>query len=291
LTLATSIVVAACGGQSPSAPTASSGATPATSARAPVQIKVLTFNIQHGLDGSGRYNLQRAIDTIARIQPDVVGLQELTRNHPSYACEDQPAGLSAGLRAATGQRWEVTYQQEWFTPDVSCQASGRGDGPETEGLALITRGLMSSPAMTPLFNSRIGLQISLTEAYRLPVVVTHLINGTNEHATRARQAGQLAAWAGGFGEPQIVLGDFNSAPEFDDLSPFFANYRDAWVEATKMGRATGNGITHKSVRIDYIFYKPGGSLTLQSAEVVETRPLIGVEASDHKPLLATFTIR
>jgi endonuclease/exonuclease/phosphatase (EEP) superfamily protein YafD len=58
-----------------------------------------------------------------------------------------------------------------------------------------------------------------------------------------------------------------------------------------MGRATGNGITHKSVRIDYIFYKPGGSLTLQSAEVVETKPLIGVEASDHKPLLATFTIR
>ena len=42
-------------------------------------LKVMTFNIQHGIDGSSKYNLQRAIDVIARIQPDIVGLQEVTR--------------------------------------------------------------------------------------------------------------------------------------------------------------------------------------------------------------------
>ena len=50
---------------------------------APAGVKVMTFNIQHGIDGSQRYHLQTAIDTIARIDPDIVGVEELTRNHPA----------------------------------------------------------------------------------------------------------------------------------------------------------------------------------------------------------------
>ena len=42
-------------------------------AAAPGGLKVMTFNIQHGIDGSDRYNLQRSIDTIAKIEPDLVG--------------------------------------------------------------------------------------------------------------------------------------------------------------------------------------------------------------------------
>ena len=69
----------------------------------PVGWKVMTFNIQHGIDRSHKYNLQRAIDTIARVQPDLVGLQEVTRNHPYYNCDDQPARIAEGLKAATGR--------------------------------------------------------------------------------------------------------------------------------------------------------------------------------------------
>jgi len=31
-----------------------------------------------------------------------VGLREVTRSHPSYACDDQPARIAAGLKTATG---------------------------------------------------------------------------------------------------------------------------------------------------------------------------------------------
>ena len=48
----------------------------------PAGLKVMTFNIQHGIDGSLSYNLQRAIDAIAKIQPDLVALQEVPQNHP-----------------------------------------------------------------------------------------------------------------------------------------------------------------------------------------------------------------
>jgi len=31
-----------------------------------------------------------------------VGLREVTRSHPSYACDDQPARIAAGVKTATG---------------------------------------------------------------------------------------------------------------------------------------------------------------------------------------------
>jgi endonuclease/exonuclease/phosphatase family metal-dependent hydrolase len=251
----------------------------------------MTFNIQHGIDGTSRYNLQRAIDTIARVQPDIVGLQEVTRNHPSYGCDDQPALIASGLRGASGQQWDAAYEQEWFTPDVSCQKSGRGTGPETEGLVLLTRRSMSTPASMPLPDSRIGLQVGIRDAYGLPVVVTHLTSGGSQSSTRGQQLDRLLGWARGFGEPLIVMGDFNAGPDAPELQAPLAGYRDAWAEAVKLGRAVGSGLSHGSMRVDYIFYRPGASLTLESAEVVDTRALIGVMASDHQPVVATFTVR
>ena len=278
----------ACGGSgSPSAnPIASSSPV-----RAPVPVRVMTFNIQHGIDGTDKYNLQRAIDTIARVGPDIVGLQEVTRNHPFYACDDQPARIASGVQAATGQRWDATYQQEWFTPDVSCQASGRGSGPETEGLVLLTRRSTGTAAMIALPDSRIGYATVLNDAYRLPLAVTHLSSGAAKASMRTQQIDRLLGWFGGYGEPRILLGDFNAGPEAPEMRPVTTAYRDAWVEAGRLGRAIGTPFGRRTTRIDYIFYVPGSGVTLESAEFIETSAFIGVEASDHKPFVATFTVR
>jgi endonuclease/exonuclease/phosphatase family metal-dependent hydrolase len=280
------LVSASCGDRSPSSPT-ESGA----SGRPPVMLKVMTFNIQHGIDGSSSYNLQSAIDTIARAQPDVVGLQEVTRNHPYYACDDQPVRLAAGLRAATGQLWEVTYEQEWFTPDVSCQQTGRGDGRETEGLAFLTRRTMSQKSMLPLPDSRIALQIALRDGYGLPLVVTHLSSGGANAAARTQQIDRLVAWARRFGQPLVVMGDFNAAPQAPELQPVITSFRDAWADAVATGKTVGGGPIQRSTRVDYIFYIDGGSMRLDSAEFVDTATLIGKIASDHQPFVATFTLR
>jgi len=276
----------ACGSSSsPSSPTA-------VAAAAGVQFRVMTFNIQHGIAGDNKYGLQRAIDTIARVRPDIVGMQEVTRNHPYYNCEDQPAVLQSGLRAATGERWDVTYQQEWFTHDVSCQNTGRGDGPETEGLALLTRKTMAGATSTPLPGGRLGYGATLTDVYSLPFVVTHLNSGGAASAgVRSQQLDRLLAWSSGFGAPRILVGDFNAGPDAGEMQPVLAAYRDAWVEAQRIGRAIGSGASHGTSRIDYIFYMPASNLTLDSAEVIDTRTLIGVNASDHNPFVATFIVR
>jgi len=258
-------------------------------AAAPGGLKVMTFNIQHGIDGSEKYNLQRSIDTIARIQPDLVALQEVTRNHPYYNCDDQPAKMADGLKAATGRTWSVVYEQEWFTPNVECRDSGRGDGKETEGLAFLAPAPLGAKSMTPLPVSRIALTVMWPAAGGIPVTVTHLASGKKNGDARTKEVEALLKWTAKLGDSQIVLGDFNLKPEEPALQPMLTMFRDAWLVGRKAGTASGQDGTHGDKRIDFLFYK-GSGLNLTKVETIETATWFGKAASDHRPVVATFRV-
>jgi endonuclease/exonuclease/phosphatase family metal-dependent hydrolase len=105
-------------------------------------------------------------------------------------------------------------------------------------------------------------------------------------------AGDVGEGRSGSG-PKVLLGDFNfspGTPEYNLVSPHFD---DAWADGLAAGTARGrmDGITHKSSRIDYIFYVPAGGIELRSIENIQTTALIGTEASDHNPLVATFAVK
>lgn len=272
---------------------------PAAAARAGAEFTVMTFNIQHGLNLAGRYGLGWSIDTIARLGPDLAGLQELTRNHPYYNCEDQPVLMAAGLSAATGRTWHSVYHQEWFTQIRDCPDTGRGDGPATEGLGFLAPRPLAPPIFTTLFNGRLGLLTTVSAGGRpIPVVNTHLAHGSGAGpaAQRLRQLDPLLAWtlAQAAGGPIILMGDFNHRPDAEEYARIrAAGFRDAWEDAMAAGTARGrlDGITKGSSRIDYIFYIPAGALELRWIDNVDTRALTGTAASDHNPLLAAFSVR
>ena len=258
-------------------------------AEAPGGLKVMTFNIQHGIGDSHKYNLQHAIDTIARIQPDLVGLQEVTRNHPYYDCDDQPARIAAGLKAATGKTWSVVYEQEWFTPNVECQQAGKGDGKETEGLAFLSPTPIGGSSMTKLPFSRIALTVKPASTGGLPVTVTHLSNGKNNGPQRARQVEALVKLTEKLGPAQLLIGDFNLNPDEVELQPLLTPFRDAWAVSTQSGVGRGAGNSHGGGRIDFIFYK-GDGMSVTSMEAVETASWFGAAASDHRPVVATIQL-
>ena len=143
----------------------------------------------------------------------------------------------------------------------------------------------------PLADSRLGLLVSIRDAYNLPVAVTHLTSGGSAVNTRGQQLDRLLGWAKGFGEPRVVMGDFNVGPQGPEMQTVFGQYHDAWTDAVQMGRASGAGASKGALRVDYIFFAPGGAMTLESAEVVDTAALIGVQASDHQPVVAIFSVR
>src|SRR5688572_11945480 len=76
-----------------------------TAARVPAggAFRVVTFNIHKGADNENRYDLERTIAAIASLNPDVIGVQEALRNHPQFACDDQPALIAERLPRLTGQ--------------------------------------------------------------------------------------------------------------------------------------------------------------------------------------------
>lgn len=283
------LLLATCGSGSPTSP---SQAPQSTGGR---PFKVMTFNIQHGIDGTDQYNLQRAIDVIAKIEPDLVGVQEITRNHPKYRCEDQPAVMADGLRRATGRAWTHVYVQEWWTKDQSCMASGRGDGPETEGLAFLAPAPLGAVTHTKLYNSRIGLAVRPGEGRQVSVIVTHLTNGAKNAGDRTKQVAQLLPFGDAQGVPRLMIGDLNADASSPELEPLMRVYRDAWADATQAGttRGAADGSTRASGsgRIDYILYVPDTSMQLEWAQTVDTRELIGMDASDHRPVVASFKLR
>ena len=249
----------------------------------------MTFNIQHGIDGSNKYNLQRAIDTIAKVQPDLVGLQEVTRNHPYYNCDDQPAKIAEGLKAATGRAWSVVYEQEWFTPNVECRDSGRGDGKETEGLVFLSPQPLGSPSMTPLPVSRITLTVKPSALGGMAATVTHLASGKTNGPARMKEVEALLKTTEKFGASQIVLGDSNLKPEEPELQPMLTLFRDVWTMAKEAGVASGPEGTHKDARLDFIFVK-GKDVQIVHAESLETSSWFGAAASDHRPVVATLRL-
>ncbi len=274
-------------GSSASAPSA----TPAPAAAAIVsagQLRVATFNIQHGLNNDGAYDLQWTIRTIAALNPDIVGVQELTRNHPAYKCEDQPAKVAQALSQATGRTWSYIYKQEWTTKITDC----KGDTPETEGNGFFAPSPISEAGSVEMWNGRNGLK---TMVNGIGIITTHLQSGKlpENSSDRLRQLSTLLPWTAQQGTPRIVVCDCNANPESPEYAQLRAMYRDAWADAVAAGRAKGrmDGITHKSSRIDYIFFDPGTRLELVSMENVETPALIGVEASDHRPQLAVFALK
>jgi endonuclease/exonuclease/phosphatase family metal-dependent hydrolase len=253
--------------------------------------RVATWNIHKGADRTGTYDLNRTIDTIAMFDADVVGLQEVMRNQLESNCDDQAAVIAEGLRARTGRPWTHVFVKGSISDKRYCLEKERGDDVEVEGLAVLAAEPIVSARWTHLPGRRIGLEVRLASLPDVPVVVTHLAPMRTDQALRARQFSSLLPWSSQRGGG-ILMGDLNAEPDAGELTPVFARYRDAWVDAsargTTRGFATGQTRPHRVSRIDYVLYAPEIDLDLESVETVDTSADGLGEVSDHNPVVATF---
>ena len=255
--------------------------------------RVATFNIHKGADRPGRYDLEQTIETIRHLDADLVGVQEVLRNHAGFNCHDQPALIAEGLRRRTGRPWTHAYAKSWVTENRQCLERGQGDGVETEGVAFFTPERIVASSSVRLSKGRVGLVVRIASMPHVPVIVTHLAANRQNQAGRVREIATLLPWAARQG-PGLLMGDLNARPEASELVPVMARYRDAWAEAAAAGRVHGvvSGSTRpgrRVSRIDYVLYAPDVDLTLQSVEVVDPSTLPGLGGvSDHHPVVATF---
>jgi endonuclease/exonuclease/phosphatase family metal-dependent hydrolase len=253
-------------------------------------LRVLEWNVHHGVGSDGRSNLDRIATWIARINADVVFLNEVEKN-TSWGNEDQPASFEALLEAKTGRNWYRMFTQEFG----DWSANGKGH----LILSVYPIDAVSRIGITPsdgLKGAGAAGEASITVNGRnISLVIAHL--DPESQTMRLTQAKEVIGWAVSYAENRIIAGDMNAWPDQSSIAEFAKTYNDSWAMAASRGTAESvAGVSPigatRSGRIDYIFYSKGaGQLVLKSSKVYDTRDASGHMPSDHRPVVSTFEVR
>jgi endonuclease/exonuclease/phosphatase family metal-dependent hydrolase len=229
----------------------------------------MTWNTHHGGIGTdGKYEPTRIASWIAKINPEVVSLNEVDTT-------DEVNAIVKPLNAATGVTWTVSF-------------SGKGN------VALTRLPVSAIDKCVYPDGVRYSAHLSTTKNGRaINVWVTHTT--VDSASTRLAEVKQLQSCASNWSEARILAGDFNMQAGSTEYKQAASTYDDAWPTAKALGTATnfsGNcdGCTRNS-RIDYIFSSKGASfLKVKSAQVFDVRDANGVAPSDHRPMLVVYTV-
>ena len=258
----------------------SATAAPDPPASGTTTLTMMTYNTHHGVGTDGRYDLDRIATVIANQRPDVVSLNEVMYNSSYGNGENQPATYKSLLEQKTGQTWYYVYARMDGNWNSTSWAVGN---------MLLSRYPFSSTSRYALYNNS-------TVAGGTIVVNGRTINAFSTHVSytsatdRETQTNQVKNWAASWAENRIVMGDFNTSPGTSHYSIMATPYFDAWAEAVKSGTYSSpsgtTGSTRGGSRFDYIYQSRGATgLKLSKAWVVSS------SASDHLPLVASFTLQ
>jgi endonuclease/exonuclease/phosphatase family metal-dependent hydrolase len=263
-------------------PPAISASTSSTSTTSGSALKVLHWNIHHGLGTDGKYNITRIADWIVKTGANVVSLNEVEKNVGGYGNEDQPARFASMLKSKTGKTWYYNFAH-------------RTGGTNGQGNLLLSTFPIESDDDYELSYSRSVARIAIiVNGIRVNVYSTHL--DADSSSRRATQMKELTAWADNYPEQRILAGDYNAWPGAAEIANMTSKHNDAWavavsndVDVAYSGNTAGNT---RNSRIDYVFYSKGATrLKLKQARVFDTRDSSGVMPSDHRPLMATYEVK
>jgi endonuclease/exonuclease/phosphatase family metal-dependent hydrolase len=250
----------------------------------PVTLRVLQWNLHHGVGTDGKYDIERIANWIVKMTPDVVMLNEVEK-FTGWGNEDQPARYEAMLEAKTGKQWYSHFIQEY--------GNWTGNG---KGHQILSIYPLDATDQTLISYSRVIGEATITVNGRLLTLMsTHFDPSSQEY--RLTQAKETISWALSRPENRIIAGDLNAWPDQTSIAEMNKTYVDSWAAAAAMNKATsfaGNspfGAT-KNGRIDYIYYSKGAAdLTVINSHVFDSRDASGVMPSDHRPLVTTFEVR
>ncbi|MEL6108921.1 MAG: endonuclease/exonuclease/phosphatase family protein [Planctomycetota bacterium] len=225
----------------------------------PATLRVLTYNIHHGRGTDGKFDYERLAATIARLNPDLVALQEVDNKTSRSGGLDQAAELGKRLKMhhvfgkamnfAGGQYGEAILSR-FPLEDSTTHRLPYNDGNEPR-TALAVRVVPDNGLPEFLF------------------VGTHLCHQSTK--TRLGQTKELRSLFGGVSDlPVILTGDLNARPASPPMAELLDN---GWLDV----------LAPKS-RIDYILLRKRDSW-----RVIETRIVDEPVVSDHDPVLAVLT--
>lgn len=263
--------------------TSSTTTTTTTTTTTGSSLRVLQWNTHHGGYGTdGVWDVDRLMKWVAKMDPDIVSLNEVEYMDGWSHNQDDLALYLSKLKSLTGRTWYGKF----------VVGSGASSG---IGNAILSQIPFDATGKDYLSHGRAILNAAITYNGRtINFFSTHL--DANSTSYRLEEIGELETWASGMAQQRIICGDFNAYPGSTENGTMTKAYYDGWAVAKADGTAISaadnpNGNTRNS-RIDYVYYShSAGDLVLKSVQVVDTRDSNGVMPSDHRPVLAIFTVK
>ena len=249
--------------------------TPPPSTSTGTELRVMQWNIHKTKGSDGACNPDRIANAIVAQNPHVVSINEV--NFHSGRCAwtfDMGEKLQSLLERKTGVKW--------YTQRVN---------PDGVGNVLLSRIRPVSSGSTNLSYRRGVAQMTIVVNGRnVNLFSTHVDYANGSY--RTIQIRDVVRWVATYGEPRIIMGDFNTWPNTSDYYLMATPYQDAWTAAQNAGTAwafNGTGVTRGGSRFDYVYHSRVSALSLKSVKVPDMRAN-GVWPSDHHPVVALFKV-
>jgi endonuclease/exonuclease/phosphatase family metal-dependent hydrolase len=246
---------------------ATGAAEPAEQDSPPVTLRLLTYNIKHGLGNDGVVDLERAAAVINAVGPDLVALQEVDTGVERTAGVDQARRLG-----------ELTGMYSSFGDFMNYQGGQYGMAILSRFPIIDSKNHRLPPGAEP--RSALAVRVKIGDTGREIVFVgIHLYRTLEE---RLCQAGKVVDAVATETAPVILAGDFNSTPDSEVMSLL----RRSWTLPDKGEDSLTFSSDDPRREIDFIAYRPEGAF-----EVIESRVIDEPVASDHRPVLLVLRMR
>jgi endonuclease/exonuclease/phosphatase family metal-dependent hydrolase len=239
--------------------------TPVEAGAPPAPLRILAYNIKHGVGMDGQLDLERAAELIRELDPDVVTLQEIDRNCGRSGGVDQAKwlGEACGMHAAFGAFMDY-------------------DGGEY-GMAVLSRAPMINVENIRLPDgseprTALGVRVE-TSMGEVIVCGIHFYRTEEQRMAQANVVSEHYAWAR---VPVILAGDFNSEPGGAVMTSLEAT----WQNIPKEGQSFTFPSDKPEREIDFCMVRPAGKAVSGSVVIID-EPLV----SDHCPLLLELQLR
>ena len=237
------------------------GCLPSFAGEQAKELRVLTWNIHHGVGLDGKLDLERIAKVITHHQPDVVLLQEVDKNCTRSGGVDQAAELA-----------RLTQLKAVFGKAMDLQGGEYGQ-------AILSRTELENlhiHALPSQGEPRIAVSAT-TQSVLGPLTVASVHLDYEDEARQNAQAQVCAAALLATPHPVVLAGDFNAKPD----SRALANFAQApWTVNPKEGPPATHPADKPEIEIDYVIVR--GLRAAKPATVIAESV-----ASDHRPVLTT----
>ncbi len=232
----------------------------------PVSLRILAYNIRHGLGMDDSVDLERSARLINSLQPDIVTLQEVDNGTERTGNVDQAAVLA-----------QLTGMHGVFGAFMDYQGGQYGMALLSRFPVLDYQNHLLPEGAEP--RSTLAARIRIEPADREIIVVgIHLYATEQERLAQAQTIVELYRTES---IPVILAGDFNSEPE----SAVMRLLQTIWELPAKGEDHLTFPADNPDREIDFILFRPDNMFRVTESRVID-EPLV----SDHRPVVLTLEI-